>query len=371
MPEELDVFEREKAEDPFDLPRCLLVARNEHGKGFISQIRDLLRLALGPGRLQPSEYYAFKLYDDARFTPAEKREFIGRNAQDRIHLQCNAVDWLGVAHDKLTVYALLAGLGLSTPEVYGLYHRSRTFGAAAALRSRDHLAHFLRDGVRYPFFSKPVASMYSLGTASVEASDADALVFADGRRVAVERFIDEVSAFMVDGYLFQQRLIPHAMVRESCGEAISSVRVIVGLGDDRPEILGAVWKIVAGGNVADNFWRRGNMLAAIDVESGRVERVVRGTGPDQADVDVHPDTSQRLGGMRLPDWRRLTEECLRAATALPGLRLQAWDVAMCEAKPVFLEVNVGGDFNLPQIALGRGFLDARFRAFFDSCRRPR
>jgi hypothetical protein len=33
---------------------------------------------------------------------------------------------------------------------------------------------------------------------------------------------------------------------------------------------------------------------------------------------------------------------------------------------VLVEVNIGGDFNLPQLAFGRGLMDERFHAFLAS-----
>jgi hypothetical protein len=41
--------------------------------------------------------------------------------------------------------------------------------------------------------------------------------------------------------------------------------------------------------------------------------------------------------------------------------MQAWDVAICSDGPALIEVNIGGDFILPQVATGRGILNARFR----------
>ena len=69
----------------------------------------------------------------------------------------------------------------------------------------------------------------------------------------------------------------------------------------------------------------------------------------------------------MPDWTALTALCLKTARAFPGLRIQAWDVAPTERGPVLLEVNVGGDFNLPQLAHGSGLMDERFRRFLASC----
>ena len=127
----------------------------------------------------------------------------------------------------------------------------------------------------------------------------------------------------------------------------------------------AIWKIPVGNNAADNFWREGNMLGLVDIESGRVTRVVQGIGPDQREVEVHPDSGARIIGADLPDWGALTSLCLKHAASLSGLRLQAWDIAMCPEGPVAMEVNIGGDVNLPQLASGAGLLDDRFREFLD------
>ena len=140
---------------------------------------------------------------------------------------------------------------------------------------------------------------------------------------------------------------------------------MVALGKDGAEILHAIWKIPVGDNVADNFWREGNMLGLVDAESGRVTRVVQGVGPDHRQVETHPDTGARIIGADLPDWDALTSLCLKHAASLSGLRLQAWDIAMCPEGPVAMEVNIGGDFNLPQLAAGAGLLDERFRKFLD------
>ena len=137
---------------------------------------------------------------------------------------------------------------------------------------------------------------------------------------------------------------------------------------DGPQILHAIWKVPAGENRADNFWRSGNLLAYLDAADGRIHRVVRGVGPEQELLSDHPDSGRLMVGEHLPDWRLATELCLQASSFLPELRWQAWDVALCDRGPVLLEMNIGGDFNLPQVASGQGMMSDRFRAFLDECR---
>ena len=142
----------------------------------------------------------------------------------------------------------------------------------------------------------------------------------------------------------------------------------VRLKDAGPELYRCVWKIPVGNNPADNVWRAGNLMAAVDVAAGTARRVVIGYGPDEREVEAHPDTGQGLRGVVVPDWDRLKQVCLEAAEAFPGLRLQAWDVAVTPAGPILLEINGAGDFSMPQRAEGRGMLDPEFREYLRSCR---
>lgn len=367
MPKTESPIDFTKKDPDLDIVKCMAVARKECGKGLFAQVSEIAALAMGPGKLKPRDYYYYGLYDESRFTPQARRAFVGKRIQDKIHLQCSARDWWAIAHDKLVCYALLAGLGAPIPKTIALYHARRGFANVPVLRSADALAAQLRGGMAYPFFSKPVTGMWSTGSVLAESFDAasDRLVLPHGETAPVEAFVDAIAGYELDGYLFQEPLRPHPTIRGICGDRLSTARVVVMLGRDETEILHAIWKIPVGRNVADNFWRAGNMLGLVDVESGRVTRVVRGVGPDHREVEAHPDTGAPVKGAVLPDWEALKSLCLEIGATLTGLRLQAWDIAMCQDGPVAMEVNIGGEFNLPQLATGSGLLSARFRRFLD------
>ena len=93
----------------------------------------------------------------------------------------------------------------------------------------------------------------------------------------------------------------------------------------------------------------------------------RAPARSSASSNNHPDTGGRLEGLTIPDWPALTALALKAAAALPGLRMQAWDIAPTDRGPVLVEVNIGGDFNLPQLAHRTGLMDDRFRTFLAAC----
>lgn len=113
-------------------------------------------------------------------------------------------------------------------------------------------------------------------------------------------------------------------------------------------------------NVADNFWREGNVLAAVDRDTGAVTRAIvrRGEGrPEETDI----------GSGSVPDWGNACGMVLEAAAVVPGIRTQSWDVALTDRGPVLLEVNFGGDLNLHQLAHDRGILNDEYREHLYRC----
>lgn len=162
----------------------------------------------------------------------------------------------------------------------------------------------------------------------------------------------------------QEVLSAHRDIAEICGDKISGVRVHTFLSPRGPHIHRAIWKINVGTKDSDNFHHgaSGNMLAALNPEDGSAMRVVAGVGMDQKVDPVHPRTGRQLVGFKLPEWKRIREVVLDAASNFPGLLCQGWDVAVCDDGPRLLEVNPIGDIDLSQHSHARGFIDDQFLA---------
>ena len=338
------------------------------GKNIVHQAIELIRLRYGGVKLSGSEYYNYGLYDDSAFSPTAKREFISERRAERLHRHLNPAAWRTVATDKVLLYSILQGLGLSFPKLYAVYHHAcRYFGAVPFIRESENLARFLRRGMPYPFFSKPVRGSHGIGAVAVMDIDRarDRLLLANGDEMAVGTYVDRLGPSSKGGHLFQEYLSSHPVMIETCGQPISSVRMMVLLSDDGPTLIRAIWKIPTGRNMTDNFnhGRSGNLLGQIDLTTGRVERVISGVGPEQVEVGCHPDTGKPVKGIFLPEWTNAVKLCFSAASALPGLRFQHWDVAFCRNGPVILEVNACGDLELAQLAYRAGLYDSQFRQY--------
>jgi hypothetical protein len=278
-------------------------------------------------------------------------------------------EWWGLMRNKLAVTTLLGGYGFPIIPTLALYADAGAMRGVPVLRQPVALADFLRTTREYPLFGKPMDSQRSLGSIGLEAYDpgADCLLAGANRTIPVEEFAAAVAANYKGGYLFQPRIEPHPRVRAIVGNRLATVRAITILTDQGPQLLRALWKIPAGDNVADNYWRAGNLLATLDLERGRVVRVVRGTGLALEEVTHHPDTAAPLLGIDVPGWREIVTLALEAASTLAEVPLIGWDMAAVEAGALIVEPNFTPDFFMTQLADRRGMLDAPFNAFLATC----
>lgn len=331
------------------------------GKPVWHQMAEMLRLRLGDGKLMPHEYFDLGLYDDRRFDGEAKRRFVGQWAKDDIY-RANEGKWHAIGDDKLVAYLLFAGLGAPYPKVFAVYHPTRSY-PARLLRTADDVARYLRSAP-YPLFAKPADGGLAWSAYLLRGYDAvtDTLQLGDGRALAVADFVPDCTRWEA-GMIFQELIVPHAEVVELCGPRVATTRLYVLNGAEGALLHRAVLRLPTGRNMYDNFksGKSGNLLAALD-DRGRITRVI---GPSEAglgEVDRHPDTGQALVGWQVPNWEHTIATCLTTAAAFPGLRIQAWDVAIAAGGPLFVEMNTRGDLDLIQVVHRKGLVDDRWHA---------
>jgi hypothetical protein len=341
-----------------DIPENLNLALSA-GRNVISILCEVVALWRGWGRLSPEEYFYYRLWDPS-ITLEEKRRFVGKRAQSAMHLACNSQYWYCAAADKILFHTIMAGAAMPIPDLIAISAENRTVSGIPNLTNVDDLAALLRKPDIYPLFMKEVGGKYSLSVISADNDDQtrDEVVLLGGARQSPK----SLAARMIGprGYLVQRRLRPDPGLAAAFGPRLWSVRVFVLQGKPAPRIHRATAKIATGSNPADNYWRQGNMLGAIDLDSGQILRTVCGSGADLHVNSAHPDTGRPIVGTQIPGWNRLKEIVLAAAPFFAGIHTQSWDVALTEQGPVLLEVNFGGDLNLAQLATGKGILDAAY-----------
>lgn len=340
-------------------------ARDDHGVSRARQLLELLLLRAGNGKLRADEYYKLRLYrSDVRFS--DKRQYASNSALPRDLFG----RWSTVANDKLLTYSVLSDSGIVVPEIHAICHDFRQYRDRPTLKTIAEVAEYLRGEAVYPLIAKPVAGIYSEGVYLLDGFDAsaDAIVLDGDGAVPVEHLAAQFLS-TESGYMLQEFLRPHEDIRRTITGRLSTLRVIVLLERGCPRLFMTVWKINLGGNVADNYWREGNLLAKIDQDTGELLHCVTGLGPKYHVVDRHPETGQPLAGFRVPDYREAIDLALRAGRSFPGIPMQAWDIALTDDGPMPLEVNVAGNLFIPQLVSQKGILCDRFHEFVGSLRK--
>lgn len=340
-----------------------LIAASDCSKRPLSSVAlEMLRLRLSGARLGFSEYFDFRLYE-GDLNHAEKTQFAGWYLQGV--LEDILIDDYArfMSLDKITMYTLLNGFGLAIPKLRAAYRSSRPSGLLQ-LNSEAELAAYLQTPGATPVYVKPSLGSYGRGNTLVQAANEDQLTLGDGSKVSVQEFCSSLDDRHGLGWVLQEPLTPHAGINAICGGKISGVRIHTFLSKSGPTVTKAIWKVNVGKDDSDNFQHgaSGNMLAALDINSGQVTRLVKGTGATQVVNPPHPVTGAVLLGFRLPWWNEIKALVCDAQLAFPGFICPGWDIAVCEDGPKILEVNYFGDIDLSQHCHRQGFLDDQFMA---------
>jgi hypothetical protein len=348
-----------------DIPENLSLALSAR-RSVYSILREILALWRGPGKLTPQEYFYYRLWDPS-IPLEEKRRFVGKHAQNAMHLACNSQYWYCAAADKILFHTIMTGVQMPIPELIAISATGRGIPGIPNLTDADALAAFLRQPELYPLFMKEVGGKYSLSVISADRYDpvSDEVVLLGGDRQPAALLAETMIS--PRGYLVQRRLRQAPALAALFGPRLWSVRVLVLQAEAGPRVHRAVAKIATGSNPADNYWRRGNMLGAIDLETGGIFRVVSGTGAVLEINGSHPDTGHPIVGTLIPGWERIKTLVVSAAPVFAGIRTQSWDIALADHGPVFLELNFGGDLNLAQLADNAGVLDTVYAKHLETC----
>ena len=332
------------------------------GRSRLAILGEFLRLRYGKGKILLSEYWGMRLFDRALYHQADLSRFVGFHAAQSIWLRCNfQLDVFGLANHKLTFDHLFAAHGFPVLPTIAMYREAVGQDTPFLLRDRAAVQAFLTNPNHFPLFGKPVSGHQSLGALSLDHYDTQrrCLVTTTGMPLTVDNYVNSIQPCAGSGYLFQRRIIPHAQVRALCGDRLATVRVLT-IGN---KILRACWKIPAGLNMADNFWRAGNVLAAIDINTGLITHAIQGDGQMFAPITHHPDSNILLVGTQVPNWHHITRLAEEASRVIPEIPLAGWDIAPVDDGAVLVEMNETPDFRLHQMADRRGILDDELLAF--------
>ncbi len=309
-----------------DLPELFRAALREKGVTLPSLIGGFWRTARGAGKLTIYDYFRYRLYRPG-LSEAERERFLS----DRIHWpicdRCSDVHWRAATEDKWLSYTILQQAGVPIPKLLSVFDPSgRSYGQTRTSRNADELERFFAETAAFPMFVKPNDLLASFGTCVIEGFDGVRLNLHDGSQLTPREFIDEILG--QQAYLFQNVLENHTVVK-ALAKNLATLRLINFVRKADVYTPYAVLKIPSAENIADNFWRAGNMLADVDAESGVIRRVVRGTGPDLAAIENGT-------GVQLPMWDSVRALNERVARIFSPVAYNSLDIGITPEGPLSL-----------------------------------
>lgn len=340
---------------PIEIWRATARASAAGGHSRWRQLAEIVGLRLSEGKLQPDEYFSYRLYRrDLAF--AKKRAFLGYWMWDAVYA-ANCPREAAIADSKVASYALFAREGVPHAPVRAVIGGASDYPGCRPLQNPANIADFFAT-TAYPLFIKPDTGSHGLGAMLVEGATPGGLRLHDGSSV----MLDKLAAATVP-LLVQDVIEPHGELRRITGGTAATARLFAIRNGSRTDVHSAVLRIPVGRAMVDNFHagRTGNLIAEINVDTGVCGRAVAGLGFDYRLVDRHPDTGEAISDARIPDWSEACDMVRRAAGLFPGLAVQAWDVAFTPAGPSIIEINAKGEFRILQHALQRGLIDDRLR----------
>jgi len=360
-----DLSARTQLDQPPKIDRAKYFQKANAETGSIAWVGKLFSSIRAPGKMTIDEFFYYHLYKN-EFALEDCLSFVGKKTQHKMHSACNDWRWYAASHDKALFYTIMEGAGLRIPETLVIVSDSPRHGYALNISTLEQLRNFFDNQEIYPLFAKPIDGMYSLGSLKIE-NYLNGIVHLKGHSEAsVEDLFEYMGKLSKLGYVIQKVLPADRAFAGSSADVIPTVRALVLLSDSI-KINSAVIKIPVTDSIADNFWRTGNALGAVDHATGEITRIVV-NGPNGHEV-VGDDGSQlsRLLGSKIPYWSDICALVVKAATVFPPVRTQSWDIAISSDGPVLMEFNFGGDLNLHQIAHGRGALNPAFVAHLKEC----
>jgi len=164
--------------------------------------------------------------------------------------------------------------------------------------------------------------------------------------------------------ILEEIVVQHPKMASLCPTSVNTCRIATLLGDKQEGIVYAFLRI-GNGKVMDNV-DCGGMASRINLESGKLQTV--GADKQGNTFIKHPMTDTSIIGFQIPYWEEAKKMCMEASHKIPQMRFIAWDVAITEHGPTFIEGNSFPSHAIPQFAAhypdGIGILP-EFEKFID------
>ncbi|TMM48644.1 sugar-transfer associated ATP-grasp domain-containing protein [Sulfitobacter sabulilitoris] len=339
----------------------ILFAHQKSGRSMWEIGREFKRLSRGEGKLTLQEYIDYEVYNAP---DAEKERFLSRNLVWPVTTQCCDMTWDAATEDKWLATQILELHQIPTPPILAVVDANdRRYGRNVKLSSARELEGFLNE-TSMPIFAKANRGHASFGTFLIRGHSDNGVELHDGETVGVsELFEDRIG----DRAYVLQPLLRNSEEFAPFAKNLITLRLFAVNDGKKISVVAAVLKVPSDENIADNFWRPGNIVGDVDLSSGIVTTAKTRHEGIVKDVDATPATSPTIVGHTITGWEEAVSLARDCSRIFPMQRFLTLDVALTDQGPCVVEVNTGGGWELYQFASGKGFLTPEVTAFFAAC----
>jgi hypothetical protein len=343
----------------------LRYAQKKCGRRPLEMTREFIRLNRGRGKLTWPEYVQYGVYDKNRYSQEDQAKFLTNTMHWPITSVCCDMTWQATTEDKWLCAHILAQSSIRVPETLAVIDKSaRVYPATHKISTADQLRDFITSQDVLPLFGKENRGICSFGAFLTVDADENAMLLKGQGWLNYDACMEEFVG--ATPYLLQRLERNHSFF-DRYTDSLATVRLCLLVSDDGIKIPFAILKLPSRDNVADSFWRPGNLACNLDLQSGRILTVRSKDSFGTTDHSAHPDTGEPLVGEIVPMWDRVLDLAHRCAPIFQPVRYQSMDIGIAQAGPVLIEINTGGGFDLPQLASGEGFLTDEVCDFFRAC----
>ncbi|SDM60050.1 sugar-transfer associated ATP-grasp domain-containing protein [Acetanaerobacterium elongatum] len=136
--------------------------------------------------------------------------------------------------------------------------------------------------------------------------------------------------------LCEEYVVQHPALSAIYPDSVNTLRIVSVVREDGGVDITRCLVRFGSGGVVDNI-SSGGMAALIDSKTGQI--IKPAYDENGSTHYVHPITGAPIVGVVIPMFDEVLQMVTRAAKEVPQVRYCAWDVAVCENGPVFIEGN--------------------------------
>lgn len=341
-------------------------------RGSITQpfglcILDQLRLLIKSG-ITAKEYYIQALWNPD-LPKVRKREYLGEFGSHKWQTAGNVKGYAALMDDKLLFDVILRAAGVATGTTLVIYSRVAPVIHYPVIRDVAALKNWLLESGEN-IVIKPLKGINGKGVLSIGKRLPSVQPSWEQlplrQSLSLDAIIEHIHS-QVDGeFIVQKRLIPSSETARFSANVLQTLRIMTLWRGGAIRLVAAAIKVGSGRSAVDNLLEGKNMIAAVNLDNGKLGAAVEIVEGKPVWHASHPITGSPIEGVCLNNMDEIKKLVVRAAECFPWFKSVGWDVALTTEGPSILEGNYWADVLLIQTAHQKGILNwPEYRALFN------